>query len=146
MTSSDTVQGSGFFGDDTWLWWQARRLRYNMALAGGGWGAYGAAVGLHYAFGDQVWRDWRAGLGMTIFLGVAYLIVMGFANVLYLLGPAVESWVKPADVGREALTETVSGAAASGHASCAPPVRRRTSSPPPRYASRPRPVPSRTRP
>jgi hypothetical protein len=100
MVSSDTVQAGGLFGGDAWVWWQGRRLRYNLILAGGGLAAYGAAVGLHYAFGDQVWRDWRAGLGMTLFLGVAYLIVMGFANVLYLLGPAMESWVKPHDVDR----------------------------------------------
>ena len=100
MNSSDTVQAGGFFGDDTWRWWQAQRLRYNLTLAIGGWAAYGAAVALHYAFGDAVWRDWRAGLGMTIFLGVAYLIVMGFANVFYLLGPAIEAWVRPPDVDR----------------------------------------------
>jgi hypothetical protein len=100
MTSSDTVQGNSFFDGDTWLWWQARRLRYNLTLAIGGWTAYGLTVGLNYAFGHPVWRDWRGGLGMTLFLGVAYLIVMGAANVLYLLGPAVESWVRPRDVDR----------------------------------------------
>jgi hypothetical protein len=110
MSSSDTLQPDGFFSGDTWQWWQARRLRYNMILAGGGWAAYGAAVGLHYAFGDQVWRDWRAGLGMTLFLGVAYLVVMGFANVFYLLGPAVESWVKPGDLGRYRRTAFAMGA------------------------------------
>jgi hypothetical protein len=110
MSSSDTLQPDGFFSGDTWQWWQARRLRYNMFLAGGGWAAYGAAVGLHYAFGDQVWRDWRVGLGMTLFLGVAYLVVMGFANVFYLLGPAVESWVKPVDLDRYRRTAFAMGA------------------------------------
>ncbi len=110
MASFDTVQGNGFFHSDTWAWWQARRLRYNMTLAGGGCGAYGAAVGLHYAFGDHVWADWRAGLGMTLFLGVGYLIVMGVANVLYLLGPAMESWVKPHDVDRFRRTAFAMGA------------------------------------
>jgi hypothetical protein len=110
MTSLDTVQGNGFFGGDTWAWWQARRLRYNMMLAGGGWAAYGTAVGLHYAFGDQVWRDWRVGLGMTIFLGVGYLIVMGVANVFYLLGPAIEAWVRPPDIDRYRRTAFTMGA------------------------------------
>jgi hypothetical protein len=100
MTLSDAARGNGFFDGDTWLWWQARRLRYNLALAMGGWLAYGTAVGLNYAFGHPIWRDWRGGLGMTLFLGVVYLIVMGFANVAYLLGPAVEAWVKPRDVDR----------------------------------------------
>jgi hypothetical protein len=109
MTSFDTVQGSGFFGGDTWAWWQALRLRYNVTLAVGGWIAYGAMVSINYAFGHPVWRDWRGGLGMTLFLGVAYLIVMGFANVLYLLGPAVESWVRPADVDRYRRTAFAMG-------------------------------------
>ena len=36
MVSSDTVQGDGLFRGDAWAGWQARRLRYNMILAGGG--------------------------------------------------------------------------------------------------------------
>ncbi|MEO8113351.1 MAG: hypothetical protein ABI655_03145 [Phenylobacterium sp.] len=100
MASLDTAQGSSFFSGDTWIWWQARRLRYNLVLAAGGWVAYGLAVGLNYAFGHPVWRHWQGGLGMTLFLGTAFLVVMGIANVLYLLGPAVEAWVRPDDVGR----------------------------------------------
>ncbi len=100
MSVSDTARRNGFFDGDTWHWWQARRLRYNLTLAVGGWAAYGAGIALNYAFGHPVWRDWRGGLGMTLFLGVVYLIVMGFANVAYLLGPAIEAWVKPGDVDR----------------------------------------------
>lgn len=100
MASIDTVHDNGFFSPDAWAWWQARRLKYNVTLAIGGWAAYALAVGLNYAFGHPVWRDWRGGLGMTIFLGTIYLVVMGVANVCYLLGPAVEGWVKPADVER----------------------------------------------
>jgi hypothetical protein len=94
QTSSET----GFFASDAWAWWQARRLRYNLALAAAGWVAYGLAVALNYGFGHPVWEDWRGGLGMTIFLGTVWLVVMGFANVAFLLGPAVEGWVKPTDV------------------------------------------------
>lgn len=100
MSSLDTARTGDFFSSDTWLWWQARRLRYNLTLAAGGWVAYGAGVALNYGFGHPVWKDWRGGVGMTLFLGTVYLVVMGFANVCYLLGPAVESWVKPTDVGR----------------------------------------------
>ncbi len=100
MASLDSAQSPGFFSGDAWTWWQARRLRYNLTLAAGGWIAYGLAVGLNYAFHHPLWRDWRGGLGMTLFLGTVFLVVMGFANVFYLLGPAVEGWVKPADVGR----------------------------------------------
>jgi hypothetical protein len=98
MASLESAHRSGFFSGDAWSWWQARRFRYNLVLAAGGWVAYAIAVGLNYAFHHPVWRDWHGGLGMTIFLGTVFLVVMGFANVCYLLGPAVEGWVKPADV------------------------------------------------
>lgn len=100
MASLDSAQSNRFFSSDGWDWWQARRLRYNLTLAAGGWVGYGLAVGLNYAFHHPVWRDWRGGLGMTIFLGTVFLVVMGVANVCYLLGPAIEGWVKPADVER----------------------------------------------
>jgi len=100
MASLDSAPSSDFFSGETWTWWQARRLRYNLTLAAGGWACYGAAVALNYGFGHPVWKDWRGGLGMTLFLGTIFLVVMGVANVFYLLGPAVEGWVKPADVDR----------------------------------------------
>ena len=98
MASLDSAHTNPFIPGETWTWWQARRLRYNLTLAAGGWACYAAAVGLNYAFGHPVWKDWRGGLGMTLFLGTVFLVVMGFANVFYLLGPAVEAWVRPADV------------------------------------------------
>jgi hypothetical protein len=97
MASVDTSASHGFFSGDPWAWWEARRLRYNLTLAAAGWIAYGLAIALNYGFHHPVWRDWRGGLGMTIFLGTVYLLVMGAANVCYLLGPAVEGWTKPAD-------------------------------------------------
>jgi hypothetical protein len=100
MTLSVAAHGKSFFESDTWLWWQARRLRYNLVLALGGCVAYLAAVAVNYAFGHAIWSNWREALGMMMFLGSLYLIVMGFANVCYLLGPAVEAWVKPGDVDR----------------------------------------------
>jgi hypothetical protein len=109
MASLDTVREPGFFASDAWAWWQARRLRYNLALAAAGWAAYGLAVALNYGFGHPVWRDWRGGLGMTIFLGTAWLVVMGFANVAYLLGPAVEGWTRPADLARYRRTAFAMG-------------------------------------
>lgn len=100
MAFLDSATTPNFFSGETWTWWQARRLRYNLTLGAGGWACYGAAVGLNYAFGHPVWKDWRGGLGMTLFLGTVFAVVMGFANVCYLLGPAVEASVKPADVDR----------------------------------------------
>jgi hypothetical protein len=108
LASFDTAH-HGFLSDDGWIWWQQRRLRYNLTLAAGGWVAYALAVGLNYAFGHPVWRDWRGGLGMTIFLGTLYLVVMSFANVCYLLGPAVEGWIRPANVDRYRKTAYAMG-------------------------------------
>ena len=98
MSTMDAAGGGGRFRSDSWRWWQARRLQYNLTLAAGGWAGYALAVALHYAFGDAVWRDWRVGLGTTLFLGTAYLAVMGAANIFYLLGPWVEASVRPPDV------------------------------------------------
>src|SRR3954453_3730819 len=98
MASLDSAPAGDFFSGETWTWWQARRLRYNLTLAAGGWAGYAAGVGLNYAFGHPVWKDWRGGGGMTLFLGTAFLVVMGVANVCYLLGPALEGWVKPTNV------------------------------------------------
>jgi hypothetical protein len=83
---------------DVWAWWQERRLGYNTALAAAGIAAYLLAVGLHYAFGDPVWAVWQDALGLTLFLGTAYLVVIGIANICYLIGPFGEAWLKPADV------------------------------------------------
>jgi hypothetical protein len=37
---------------------------------------------------------------MTLFLGVGFLILMGAANVCFVLGPIMESLVKPGDPDR----------------------------------------------
>ncbi|HZZ36545.1 MAG TPA: hypothetical protein VFE03_12525 [Caulobacteraceae bacterium] len=87
-------------GEGPWTWWQARRLRYNLALAGAGWAAYGLALALFAAFGKFPWRTWQGGVSMTLFLGTLFLIVMGAANVCYLIGPALEAWMRPAEPER----------------------------------------------
>jgi hypothetical protein len=100
MASIDATRDDRQFSCDAWTWWQARRLRYNVTLAVGGCTAYAVAIADNYTFGHPVWRDVPGALGMTIFLGAVYLVVMGVANVFYLLGPAIEGWVKPADIAR----------------------------------------------
>src|SRR5881394_3461634 len=100
MASLDSAPQNGFMSGDTWIWWQARRLRYNLTLAAAGWLAYGSALGLALAFHKPMWKSWQGGVAMTLFLGAGFLVLMGVANILFLLGPAVESWVRPADVMR----------------------------------------------
>lgn len=83
-----------------WSWWQARRLRYNLALAAAGLTAYLAALALLWAFGGLNWRDWRMTLSTTLLLGTGFLVLMGVANICYLIGPALEAWMRPPDPAR----------------------------------------------
>ncbi len=109
MTSLDTARLGDLFSGETWTWWQARRLRYNLTLALAGWIAYGTGLGVALAFHKPMWRNWQGGLAMTLFLGTFFLVAMGVANVLYLLGPAVEGWVKPSDSARYRRTAYAMG-------------------------------------
>jgi len=95
MTQVENLSG---FQSDAWAWWEARRLNYNLTLAVGGLVAYALTVAISYAFHHPVWSDWPGALGMTLFLGVGYLLVMGVANVCYLLGAIVEGWSHPVDI------------------------------------------------
>lgn len=40
----------------------------------------------------------ESALGLTLFLGIGYLIFMGAANVCYLIGSILESVIKPANI------------------------------------------------
>jgi len=105
-----TAEPVGFkVSSDTWAWWQARRLRYNLALAAAGLAAYGLFVCLFYLFGRPVWNNWQGALSMTVFLGVAFLVLIGVANVCYVLGPITEALVKPSDAERYRRTTYAMG-------------------------------------
>ena len=82
---------------DSWSWWEARRLRYNVALIVSGLAAYAICIGLFYAFGIDLMKDWRPATSMTIVAGVSYVGFMIVANLCYLLGPVIESLIKPQD-------------------------------------------------
>lgn len=88
-----------FIRPDTWAWWEAKRLRYNIALVISGWAAFGLGAVLMLAFGAPL-PHWRAGLGVTIYLGVGFLVLMFIANICYLAGALLESVLKPSDVDR----------------------------------------------
>lgn len=84
-------------GADGWAWWQARRLRYNIALGVSGLVAYVATVALWWATHQPVRRTWQDGLATTLLLGTGFLLLMGAANVCFLIGPALEAWMRPKD-------------------------------------------------
>jgi hypothetical protein len=69
-------------------------------LAAAGWLAYGATLALYYAFGKPMWIGFQGFVSGTLLLGVGFLLVMGVANVCYLIGPALEAWLRPADPTR----------------------------------------------
>lgn len=83
---------------DGWSWWQARRLRYNLALGGAGMVAYALALSISLAFGEPLWGTAGEAIGQTLFLGTGFLALMGIANVCYLIGPIGEAWLKPRDL------------------------------------------------
>jgi len=85
---------------DGWTWWQARRLRYNLALAASGALAYVATVAIWWATRQPIWRSWRDGISSTLLLGTGFLILLGAANICYLIGPALEAWMRPKDPHR----------------------------------------------
>lgn len=81
-----------------WLWWERRRLRYNLGLALAGWAAYVAAWLIGLALGQPMPDDPRQVLSTTLFLGTGFLVVMAGANIAYLAGVLVETIVRPRDV------------------------------------------------
>jgi hypothetical protein len=105
-----TAAGSDrLFSSEAWVWWQARRLKYNLALACSGLAAYGLFVALFFAFGSPLWKTWQDALSMTLLMGVGFLVAMGAANVCYVLGPIMESLVKPEDPERYRRTTWAMG-------------------------------------
>lgn len=83
---------------EAWLWWERRRLRYNVGLAIAGWTAYVAAWLIMFALGEPMPNEPRQVLSMTLFLGAGFLVVMAAANVAYLAGVLTETIVRPRDL------------------------------------------------
>jgi hypothetical protein len=83
---------------EAWRWWRAQRLTFNLSLAIAGWLAYGLNAAIFYlGFHRPIWLSVSGGVGMTLFLGALFLLMMGAANIAFLLGPLSEAWIKPKD-------------------------------------------------
>jgi len=76
-------------------WWGARRLRYNVALALAGLGAFILYVVLAWSFEDR-FNQVEITAFTVAFQAIGYVMAMVVANVCYLLGPLSERVVKPA--------------------------------------------------
>lgn len=85
---------TGLYADEErFLWWEGRRRAYNLWMAAAGWAAYFIAFAIHPNRGgvnELKQADIVFGLGM------GYLLLMGGANLCFLLGPAAEEMVPPA--------------------------------------------------
>lgn len=85
MTVVDTTE------PQPWAWWEARRLRYNLGLVVAG--ALGFVI---EATALVLWAsaapNW---VWLILFQGLIYLLYMLGANLLYLLGAAVEGLLRP---------------------------------------------------
>lgn len=85
-------------GSDAWAWWQRRRPHYNLVLGAAGLLAYFTAIAQSFAFGRPMWLSPLGALGMTLFLGSAYLILMGVANLCFGLGALIEVTSRPTNL------------------------------------------------
>lgn len=83
---------------DAWRWWEARRLRYNVGLAIAGWSAWGLFAVEMLMFRPLA-EDSTVLLTPAIILGqgLVWLVIMGVANILYLLGPFSEMVLRPSE-------------------------------------------------
>jgi len=91
------------FTSESFLWWERRRLRYNIGLVAAGLLAFVAYAALIVRYGDIInaadpsQADEFSGLTL-IFQGGGYLFMMFVANICFFLGPLSERWVHPDDV------------------------------------------------
>lgn len=96
--------GSGYLPEysvSTREWWEARRLRYNLALVAAGFGSF---VLYCIVCGTILGRvvppnEIEITIFTMLFQGVGYLLCMGLANVCYLLGPISETLMSQRNSG-----------------------------------------------
>lgn len=85
-----------------WAWWVKRQVFYNRGLVVAGFLAFIGYVIVCLTLLPRVLdpSEIEVSVLTTLFQGVAYLLLMGFANVCYFLGPLSEYVVRPSNVGR----------------------------------------------
>jgi hypothetical protein len=80
-------------------WLSGRRLRFNVALLVAGLpGFICYAVAVQRCIDLHAPGDWEITIFTTLFQGFAYLVMLGVANVCYLLGPWSERVLRPHNV------------------------------------------------
>lgn len=87
--------------DEIWRWWEGRRLRYNIGLVAAGWAAWALAATAIWTLAPLLpfrTDNPEVTLFTVLIQGVLYLLIMGVANLFYLLGPLSEAVLRPVDV------------------------------------------------
>jgi peptidoglycan/LPS O-acetylase OafA/YrhL len=84
------------------VWWRARRFRYNVALVVAGILAFVAYVAVCVTLLPKD-AEVEITLFTILFQGVGYLFMIGVANVCYFIGPLSERFVRPAEPERYRL-------------------------------------------
>lgn len=81
-------------------WWRKRRLQYNTAIILTGIGAFICYLVVFGIFHKRLGPGADVTLFTTMFQGIAYLLVIGVANICYYIGPISEKIIKPKDIDR----------------------------------------------
>jgi hypothetical protein len=80
-------------------WWQAQRIKYNLALIVAGMSAAVWYAAIIFRF-DDVITDADINLFTIAFQCIGYVVAMAIANILYFLGPITELMFQPNNVNR----------------------------------------------
>ena len=82
-------------------WWGRRRLTYNVGLIVSGMLAFICyVVVIDRRISDGSMPGAEITLFTTLFQGIAYLLMMGVANLCYFAGPLCEGIVMPSNINR----------------------------------------------
>ena len=94
----NTVGAEAPAGNETWRWWEGRRLLYTLWLAVAGtvaWALYLIEISV---IGPTIPNfNFHLSLSITLSQAMGWAVAMAIANVLYLLGPISETLIKPTD-------------------------------------------------
>jgi len=82
---------------NTWRWWAAHRLRYNVGLVSGGVIAFALYVAFAWTFAER-FNQLEVTAFTIAFQALGYAVVIAIANVCYFLGPISERLLRPKDV------------------------------------------------
>ena len=84
---------------NAWQWWAGRRRLYNFGLVIAGILAFVCYATVLFRFESRIRGADFDGI-TTLAQGIAYLVMMGVANICFFIGPISELIVRPNDIPR----------------------------------------------